>query len=119
MVEMVDMAVTPEEYEEEAEKGNLSKNQIASYPYGLCICLTGDELEKLGLDASCEVGDLIHIMAMAKVTSVSKREMADGSSDNRVELQITEMGIEDENTEAVETLGRANLKNLMAKLYKS
>ncbi len=106
---MIDMA------KEEPEEG-LEASNIPQYPYGLCICLTGDELEKLGLDTTCEIGDLVHLMAMARVTSVTKRQMADGGSDDRVELQIIELGAEDENAEA--SMAKANIKDLIGKLYK-
>jgi len=71
------------------------------YPYGLCICLTSDELEKLDLDADAEVGDMIHITAMAKVTSISKRATTEGE-DCRIELQITDIGLENEEEEGDE-----------------
>lgn len=70
------------------------------YPPGLCICLTGRELEKLDLEADCEIGDMIDIRCFARVTSVSKRAGADaGDDDCRVELQITDMALENEMTE--------------------
>jgi hypothetical protein len=65
------------------------------YPYGLSICLCNDELEKLGLDASCEVGDMITMECLAKVTSVSKNDTTEGTK-TRVELQIVAIATEDE-----------------------
>ena len=74
-----------------------------AYPYGLCISLGNNELEKLGLDPEdCEVGDMLHIHALAKVTSVSchDREGQDGEC-HRIELQITHFmdDVEDEDEE--------------------
>lgn len=83
---------------EEMQAGMPTMPEAPVYPYGLCICLTHDELDKLGLDADCEVGDMIHIMAMAKVTSISKNATSDGEN-CRVELQITDMSVEDEDLE--------------------
>lgn len=60
------------------------------YPYGLSICLTNEELDKLELEADCEIGDLLHIVCMAKVTSVSKNETTEGES-CRIELQIIDI----------------------------
>lgn len=74
------------------------------YPYGLRICLTEKELAKLNLDpaAAC-VGGIVHLHALAKITSVSSNEMenADGeASENcRVEMQITAMMVESEDEE--------------------
>ena len=68
------------------------------YPYGTCISLEDETLEKLDLDDDMpSVGDIIQFNAIAKVTSVSEneREGTDGikSKCRRVELQITDMGI--------------------------
>jgi hypothetical protein len=109
--QMIDMARTPEEVKEDAPctigsmppKGPL-------YPWGLCIRLEKDTLEKLGIDGEMpSVGDMIHLWAMAKVTSVSENEMEDGNggkTTNRcVELQITHLATEsedDENDHAIE-----------------
>lgn len=76
----------------------------SEYPYGLSICLGNDELEKLGLDNECEVGDMIHLFALAKVTSLSKNDTGDGEK-TRIELQITHLGCEDENEENEEVAG--------------
>ena len=64
------------------------------YPYGLRICLTHKELEKLALDNECDVGDIIDFRAFAEVTSISKN-----GDDCRIELQIQKMALEDENQE--------------------
>lgn len=64
-----------------------------TYPYGLCINLTADELDKLGLDDSdVEVGDYLHIEALSCVTSVSKSDGPMGPC-VRIELQIEKMGV--------------------------
>lgn len=68
------------------------------YPWGLRICLTHRELEKLGLDADCEVGDVIDLRAFAVVTSCSVNETENGK-DCRVELQIEKLAVENETTE--------------------
>ncbi|MFA7278765.1 MAG: capsid staple protein [Sterolibacterium sp.] len=71
------------------------------YPYGLCICLGQEELDKLGLTAECEVGDFLHVFALAKVTSVSTSDTGEGEK-SRIELTITHMGVEDEEDEQAE-----------------
>jgi hypothetical protein len=68
-----------------------------NYPYGLCIHLSDAELEKLGLDG-LEVGDMVHIMAMACVQSTHEHADGEGSSAN-VSLQITHMKAEIEDDE--------------------
>ena len=81
------------------------------YPYGLCISLCQDELEKLGLDDDdLSVGDMVHIHALAKVTSVSSNETEDGA-DSRVELVLAYISAEDEDEENEE-------EGVTSKLYK-
>ena len=69
--------------------------RASDYPYGLCISLADEDVEKLGLeDETPEIGDMIHLFCMAKVTSIS----VDGNG-KRIELQITHMACEDEDEE--------------------
>lgn len=75
------------------------------YPYGLKICLTEKELEKLDLRPDCEVGDIIDLRAFAVVTSVST-EQRDGRNSARVELQIERLAIEEEMQESTEESGK-------------
>lgn len=97
---LVDMRKTPADKAEEVMEMTSapSPDMIADYPYGLCLCLTHEELEKLDLDTDVEVGDMIDLRAFAKVTSVSKRDVG-GQEDIRVELQITNLAVESEDTE--------------------
>jgi hypothetical protein len=68
------------------------------YPWGLSITLTEAEIEKLDLDENPDVGDIVHLFALAKVISVSKEDKEDGSR-IRVGLQITHLGLENEDDE--------------------
>lgn len=68
------------------------------YPYGLRICLTHKELEKLGLDADCEVGDMLDMRCFGSVTSVSISDDSGGKS-CRIEIQIEKIAVENEMTE--------------------
>ena len=66
---------------------------------GLCLCLTEDELEKQDIDVdTLDVGDVIHMAAFAKITSISKHDREAGST-SRVELSIVQLAIEDESVE--------------------
>ena len=69
------------------------------YPYGLSISLCDDELEKLGLGDDVQVGDMLHLHCMGKVTAVSKHDSEAGGSSRRVEIQITDMVGESEDDE--------------------
>src|SRR5258708_39150071 len=70
------------------------------YPYGLRICLTHEELEKLGLDIPGReaVGGMVHGHFMGRVTEISAREGEDEST-GRVEIQIEDLAIESEDAE--------------------
>lgn len=95
MRKMVDMRRSDEEKTEESKPDPLAGND---YPYGLCLSLTERELEKLDLDDDCEVGDMIDIRAMGRVTAVSKNQ-SDGKDRCRIEIQIESIGLEDEDKE--------------------
>src|SRR6202043_1059137 len=51
---------------------------VPDYPWGLRISLTHRELEKLGLEADCDIGDVIDLRAFARVCSVSSNETSMG-----------------------------------------
>jgi hypothetical protein len=68
------------------------------YPWGLQIELSNRELEKLGLEADCSVGDIIDLRCFARVVGVNRTETAMGPED-RVSLQITDMATENESDE--------------------
>lgn len=73
--------------------------EAPEFPYGLRICLTDCEFEKLGIDPSnAQVGETFHIFALAKVTSISSND-GDGGSHFRLEAQITDMALESEDEE--------------------
>lgn len=72
----------------------------ARYPYGLRICLTEKEFEKLGLDPrDAVVGGICHGHFLARVTSVSANETEGGDNCCRIELQIEDLAIESEDEE--------------------
>jgi hypothetical protein len=92
---LIDMELTDEDKIDEAIP---SVGARPDYPFGLRICLTHKELAKLGLEPDCEVGDMIDLRAFARVTSVSITQ-ADAQNMCRVELQIEQLSVEDEDTE--------------------
>jgi major coat protein len=94
MIKLVSMAKTPEQINDEISPTPMSvkARNVDTYPYGLCIHLETDQLEALGIDGECDVGDLIHLCAMAEVTSCSERK-TEGGSECRIELQITHLGL--------------------------
>lgn len=103
---MIDMARSPEEVKKDLAPMSMPSPDASApvYPWGLCINLTERELEKLGIDASdCCTGDMIHLFAIAKVTSKNDTEVETAGGERekrcRIELQITHLGLEDEDRE--------------------
>lgn len=97
---MIDMARAEEDIKEDLQPAT---GKASTYPYELCLAFNDEIMTKLGLTEMPEVGDMIHLAAMAKVTSVSQREVekADGTKEpcRRVELQITHLATENEDDE--------------------
>jgi hypothetical protein len=62
------------------------------YPWGLCVELNDDALDKLKLEELPDVGDEMQLIAKVTVTTVSENASRAGAS-RRVSLQITEMAI--------------------------
>ena len=92
---LTDMARTEEELQEQSTP----LGEVNKYPYGLSICLTEVELEKLGVDhEDWEVGGVLHLHALARITSISKNETEHGEK-CRVELQLTHLDGESEDEE--------------------
>lgn len=78
--------------EREEMPGEIERDE-PRYPYGLCISLGKDELEKLGITALPKVGGEMMIHAKAMIKSTSAYETQGEGTDMRVELQITDMAI--------------------------
>jgi hypothetical protein len=96
---LVDLALGDEEKADLGMPIAVADREGPEYPYGLRITLTDAELEKLGLDADCDVGDVIYLAAFATVASVSQNKRADGTACCRIELQIEKLAVENEMTE--------------------
>mgnify|MGYP001558510391 CR=1 FL=1 len=98
---MINMAHTPEEVKQELKENCITpgvRPSVPTYPYGLCISLDEDSIEKLGLDKRMPgIGEIMPLVCSTRVTSVSQNESEreDGSkhSCSRIELQITDMGL--------------------------
>ncbi len=95
---MVSMEKTPMEREQNSA---LAAPDEPLYPYGLSLTLNSEELEKLGLDCSdeeCQVGNYLHLHALAEVTGYHKSDTGNGEK-HTLNIQITHLQIEDEGAE--------------------
>ena len=103
----VDMAHTPEEMKKDALTMSQPSSYEPVYPYGLSISLCNDELEKLNLSTEhAQVGDHILMECIAKVTSISMNDTAEGKR-SRVELTLTHIAVESEDEEAEQPMSQS------------
>lgn len=79
-----------------------AKDQIAcepgegpAYPWGLCLYLDDDVLQKLGMTALPDVGTRLMLHAVVEVTSNSQRQTQEGKTVS-MDLQITDMDLKPE-----------------------
>jgi hypothetical protein len=86
---MINMQSEPEREEMPGEV----ETDEPRYPYGLCLSLGKDELEKLGINALPKVGAEMMIMAKAYVKMTRAYETQGEGQDMGIELQITDMEI--------------------------
>lgn len=87
---LVNMEMSEDEAKEYSAPTAMSEQP--RYPYGLCICLNKEVLEKLGI-AMPEVGSEMTITGIATVQSVRMSESVNGEPDRSVELQITDLTV--------------------------
>jgi hypothetical protein len=86
---MVNMKSKP--YAEEPEEAETMEGDEPRYPYGLCLHLGNDEIEKLKLTQVPDIGTEVMIMAKAFVKSTSAYETQSEGKSRSVELQITDL----------------------------
>lgn len=68
------------------------------YPWGLCLHMDGDEMDKIGLKIMPKVGDEMVLVCKVKVTRTmqSASEYTKGDDTRSIDLQVTEIGWEEE-----------------------
>jgi hypothetical protein len=106
---MVDMAKSPADVKKEMGScmpcAPACEPKVPVYPYGLCLSLDEECLAKMDMEGEMpKVGEMIHLCAMATVTSCSQSERVDESGNKtnccRIELQITHLATENEDEES-------------------
>lgn len=76
---------------EKSEPMEVAEYDRPEYPYGLCLHLGKDELEKLGVTELPDVGTPVMISAKAFVKSTSAYDTQNDGKSMSAELQITDM----------------------------
>lgn len=89
------MKIVKEDLEKE-ETASLINSKGPEYPYGLRIHLGPKELKKIGIvDSAPKIGQIMGLHAMVQVVGIDLDENNMGGKDMRVELQITDMSLQD------------------------
>lgn len=70
------------------------------YPYGLRITLTPEVLKRLDLPNMPEVGQMMGLHAVVEVVGVQADRAQNGGRDLRVDLQITDMILQDKSNDS-------------------
>jgi hypothetical protein len=111
---MTHMAITPKENKQELAPApeETTEDKGPTYPFGLCIRLTDEELRKLGIEDKPEVGDMLSFDAVAKVTHYMEHADGEGSK-CCVELQITHLGVDDDDHDDKDDMEKYPRKNAM------
>lgn len=89
---LVSMKNTPADIKE--EQAELTTNpEVPAYPWGLCVDLCDESLQKLGMTDLPPVGTKMKLTALVEVTTVSQYQNSDGA-ESRLSLQITDMQLD-------------------------
>jgi hypothetical protein len=93
---MVSMKRTADDKRGDEMAGPSIEATAPDYPYGLCLRMDKDELDKLGIKDLPKVGTKMMMMAKVKVTRVSQSAAEGADDETNVEYQITDIGLEAE-----------------------
>ena len=88
---LINMQQTAEEAKEYTEPKAID---APKYPWGLCITLNDDSLDKLDIDKLPSVETEVTIVAKAQVSRISENQTQGGESNRSMDLQITDMRID-------------------------
>lgn len=93
MPKMVSLKLSKKQMEEKGKR--LEQPEKYPYPWGTSIALEIEQIQALGLD-SVEVGQKFSLSGIAVVESVSAAQDAQMGKSQSVQLQITDLGLENE-----------------------
>jgi hypothetical protein len=90
---MASLKMTPAQ----TEKASSPEMPKQEYPYGCCIHLEKEQIAALGLQGA-KVGQEVYISGEAFVKSMTKSGSTDGTDYASIDLQITELEVEADQT---------------------
>lgn len=89
---LIDMAYSKAELKKQRSCSPSAADQDP-YPWGLCLHLEKEQLDKLGITTLPEVGAEVHMLCVAKVTSVNHSARQGQDENSSAGLQITMMQV--------------------------
>jgi len=98
---LINMQMSAEEAKEYTEP---SLAEQPKYPWGLCITLNDESLDKLNVKTLPTVETVVTIIAKATVSRISENQTQGGESERSMDLQITDLQLDGLETDL---LGRA------------
>lgn len=87
---MVSLKMSAKDQKE--DYGTVPAKERPEYPYGSKLCFNTDEVKKLGIEGM-PAGQVVSLTAKAFVGYVSASQEADGETNQRMEIQITDIEI--------------------------
>ena len=77
--------------DETSEMAAMPADNEGQYPYGLCISLDKDELDKLGITSLPPIGAEFHLVAVGQVTRINQSADKNMDEERSMSIQITMM----------------------------
>jgi hypothetical protein len=90
MTTLINMELTAAEAKQEVSP----EAEAPKYPWGLCLTLDNESLKKLNIDTLPTIGTKMRIIAEVEVSAV-RSYAGQGEADTSVDLQVTDMAIDD------------------------
>ena len=91
---LISMKRTPEDKRKDQGEPADITSIAPDYPYGLCIHMDGDELDKLGMTQLPEVGVEMPMDVLVRVTCVRQSAMEGADEERSVDFQIIAMAVD-------------------------
>lgn len=90
---MISMKRTPADKRGDKLQTSPAEAMAPDYPWGLCLHMDREELDKLGMKDLPKVGTEMTITAKVKVTRVSQSAVEGANEESSVDMQITDIAL--------------------------